>query len=37
VRSRVREDAVRLTDVLALGEVLETPDRDYRFRVCHRG
>lgn len=33
VRSRVREDSERLAKVLGVGEVLETPAQDYRFRV----
>lgn len=33
VRSRVRDDAERLVDSVGLGDVIETPDRDYRFRV----
>ena len=33
VRSRVREDAVRLVNAVAVGNVIETRDGDYRFRV----
>ena len=33
MRSRVREDSERLTEVLGKGEVLETPAADYRYRV----
>lgn len=33
VRSRVREDALRLQAAVGQGEVTETPDGDYRYRV----
>ena len=33
VRSRVREDALRLQAAVSQGEVTETPDADYRYRV----
>ncbi|MEJ7786397.1 MAG: hypothetical protein WKF96_16460 [Solirubrobacteraceae bacterium] len=33
VRSRVREDAERLVATVGNGTVIETPERDYRFRV----
>ncbi len=33
VRARVGDDALRLVEAARQGEVIETPDRDYRFRV----
>ena len=33
VRARVREDALRLQEAIGQGEVTETPDADYRYRV----
>jgi hypothetical protein len=33
VRSRVREDAVRLVNAVGVGKVIETRECDYRFRV----
>ena len=32
-RSRVCDDALRLVEAVSTGEVIETPARDYRFRV----
>lgn len=34
VRARVRDDARRLVEAVGEGEVIETPDADYRFRVA---
>jgi hypothetical protein len=33
VRSRACDDALRLVKAVSTGEVIETPARDYRFRV----
>ena len=34
VRARAREDVLRLIESVGQGSLVETPHRDYRFRVC---